>query len=67
MKTNDRLYGEGVTPPPVPQSVIDHRCMLLKLRMDEELEKAASIWDNVLINELVGAISFWRNINNGGK
>ena len=67
MQSNDRLYGKGITPAPVPEGVIRHRCLLLKIQLDTELNKPSMEWDTVLTNDIVSAIKFWQNINSGGK
>lgn len=67
MQTNERLYGEGAIPLPVPDYVIKDRVRLLKGRLDFELDKPSGDWDTALTNDIVRAIAFWENINDGGK
>ena len=67
MKTDERLYGLGVIPLPVPDYVIKDRIFLLNIRLDAEQNRDMMVRDFTLITELTQAKAFWQKINTGGR
>ena len=63
MKTNARLYGEGVVVEPIPQDVIDKRVELLNIQLTKELDVHYTKRDSGRANDIIKAIKFWQEIN----
>jgi hypothetical protein len=64
MLTNEYLYGDNEIPE-VPEYIIMRRVEILEERLEEVLAVHYTRRDLKLERELLKAISFWRNINNG--
>ncbi len=63
MKDNSWLYGENVSPPDIPQDVVDKRLELLKTNLAKLLDHSYHVRDNARVSSVLKAIDFWESIN----
>ena len=63
MKDNSWLYGEDVSPPDIPQEIVDARLVLLKKHLEKLLDHSYHTRDNLRVNGIIKAIDFWESIN----
>jgi len=63
MKNNSWLYGEDVSPPDIPQEIVEARLELLKTHLAKLLDHSYHIRDNVRVAGVLKAIDFWQSIN----
>jgi len=63
MKSNSRLYGEGVEVPIVPKEIAEQRIVLLKRNLNKVLDTDYRNRDYLLLSEISKAIDFWSNIS----
>lgn len=64
MKTNEYLYGVGVTIKPIPEEVVSERIQLLNKNLELLLTVHYMEQDTDRIRAITRAIFFWENISN---
>jgi len=63
MKNNERLYGEGIEVPEIPEEIIMRRVELLNDHLSELISIDYMDRETRRIDEVLNAVNFWLKIN----